>query len=418
MPRPTHVPDDLGLPDWVSEPRSSLADNDGARVVRRADRRRSERGPRREESRDPGRGGRRERHEQHGETPTRRRRERPQDGGHREATLPSSEGGSPSTSPNPANGDSLWLTRAERRRRLEAATARRQFAGRRGNTTVEMVPPTPEGGTAARAHRHAAPPGARTSQRTFARRRLGAALALTSALVLVLWSLWSSTTSPERGNADLSASALRQKSDPTPAAEELPTAATTPGAAADKVAPQAGTGKLVSVALPAIAAPQVNPNRTVRVGLQVERGAGVNAAEAAAIVSSTLGDKRGWQTRDEVRFRAVSPTAVAAGDVDITIVLASPKLTDKLCAPLKTRGEVSCFNLRKVVLNVRRWTEGVPGYGTDLAAYRQYMVNHETGHGLYHGHVECPRKGALAPIMLQQSKGLDGCRQNPWPTAG
>ena len=79
---------------------------------------------------------------------------------------------------------------------------------------------------------------------------------------------------------------------------------------------------------------------------------------------------------------------------------------------------MSCFNGRKAVLNVRRWMEGVTGYGTDLAAYRQYMVNHEVGHGLYHGHVGCPRDGAVAPIMLQQSKGLDGCRPNPWPTAG
>ncbi|KGN36755.1 membrane protein [Knoellia subterranea KCTC 19937] len=152
--------------------------------------------------------------------------------------------------------------------------------------------------------------------------------------------------------------------------------------------------------------------------MQVERGAGVNASEAAKIIAATLGDARGWQTRDKVRFRAVSPAAVAEGKVDMTIVLASPELTDKLCAPLETQGQVSCFNLRKVVLNVRRWTEGVPGYGTNLAAYRQYMVNHEVGHGLYHGHVACPGAGQPAPIMLQQTKGLDGCAPNPWPTVG
>jgi len=235
----------------------------------------------------------------------------------------------------------------------------------------------------------------------------------------LLWSFWPSSSSPERQAGDLTAAALQQKSDPTAAAEDLASApATAAAGAAARPAPESGTGKLVSVALPTIAAPQINPLRTVRVGFQVERGAGINGTEAAAIISATLGDPRGWQTRDQVRFRAVSPAAVASGDVDITIVLASPDLTDKLCAPLKTRGQVSCFNMRKVVLNVRRWTQGVPGYGTDLAAYRQYMVNHETGHGLYHGHVECPRKGALAPIMLQQSKGLDGCLPNPWPTAG
>lgn len=283
-----------------------------------------------------------------------------------------------------------------------------------------MVPPGQVAEPETRSRRRESGSHQRAKGATFARRRTAAALAVTTALALLLWSFWPShdPISPERRAADLAAAALRQQADPTPAAEELPTAPAVTRAGDVKTAPQSGTGTVVSVALPTIAAPQVNPSRTVRVGLQVERGLGVDVAQAAALVSSTLGDKRGWQTRDEVRFRAVSPADVAAGDVDITIVLASPDLTDKLCAPLKTRGEVSCFNLRKVVLNVRRWTEGTPGYGTNLTGYRQYMINHETGHGLYHGHVECPKQGALAPIMLQQSKGLDGCRQNPWPTDG
>lgn len=317
-------------------------------------------------------------------------------------------------------GESAWVTRAERRRRLEAQGARRQQVGRHEIPPGEMVPPGQPAEPETRTRRRDAAPASRTPRTTFARRRALAALAVTTTLALLLWSFWpSQDSSPaERRAADIAASALRQKTDPTPAAEELPTAKPAPPAAGIKTAPQSGTGRLLRVALPTIAAPQVNPNRTVRVGFEVERGAGVNTQEAATIIAATLGDQRGWQTRDEVRFRAMSQEDVAAGDVDITIVLASPDLTDKLCAPLKTRGEVSCFNMRKVVLNARRWTEGVPGYAGNLAGYRQYMVNHETGHGLYHGHVECPKKGALAPIMLQQSKGLDGCRQNPWPTVG
>lgn len=287
-----------------------------------------------------------------------------------------------------------------------------------------MAPPGTEHEPATRSRRR--PPGPtsvrrRTSPSTFARRRLLAALAVSAVLALVLWAVWpgAESTSPERATADIAPAALaRPDSDPTAAAEEVDDSSTATPAPDSTLVPASGTGRVDAVALPAVAAPTVNPRRTVRVGLQVERGAGVDAAEAATIISATLGDPRGWQDVDNVRFRVVSPQALAAGDVDITIVLASPALTDQLCAPLRTRGKVSCFNLRKVVLNARRWMEGVPGYGTDLAAYRQYMVNHEIGHGLYHGHVECPRAGAAAPLMLQQSKGLDGCRPNPWPSAG
>jgi hypothetical protein len=45
------------------------------------------------------------------------------------------------------------------------------------------------------------------------------------------------------------------------------------------------------------------------------------------------------------------------------------------------------------------------------------VVNHETGHWLGLGHAGCPGRGRLAPVMMQQSKGLGGCRFNPFPTS-
>lgn len=125
-------------------------------------------------------------------------------------------------------------------------------------------------------------------------------------------------------------------------------------------------------------------------------------------VASVLGDDRGWRT-EGWSFSQVDERA------QIRILLASPATVDRLCAPLRTFGEVSCRTGDKVVLNVKRWTLGVEYYGDDLEGYRTYLINHEVGHALGKGHVGCPAPGAKAPVMLQQTKGLQGCVANPWP---
>lgn len=96
--------------------------------------------------------------------------------------------------------------------------------------------------------------------------------------------------------------------------------------------------------------------------------------------------------------------------------LATLGTTDELCAPLLTRGRVSCQNGSRVVLNAERWVDGAAAYGDDTAGYRRYLVNHEFGHALGRNHVGCPGRGRLAPVMMQQTKGLGSCRPNSWPT--
>lgn len=176
--------------------------------------------------------------------------------------------------------------------------------------------------------------------------------------------------------------------------------------------PQRGNGKISVVAVP-----RVEPaatGRTVRYTVEVEGGLGVDAAEVAATVQSVLLDSRGWQKVDGVRFVNVTPAQAKAGDhVDIRVTLASPGLTDQLCAPMRTLSQVSCWNGERSVLNFRRWALGDDSYGDDIARYRIYQINHEVGHGLGHQHRSCPGKGKRAPIMVQQTLSLGGCA--PWP---
>ena len=179
--------------------------------------------------------------------------------------------------------------------------------------------------------------------------------------------------------------------------------------------PQNGTGSIRVLAVPG---PQSKASgRVVRYTVEVEKGLGVDEAQVARSVRQVLLDERGWQGKDGIRFVNVSPAEEKAGGrVDIRVTLASPGLTDRLCAPLKTLSQVSCWNGGRSVLNLRRWQLGDDSYGDDVERYRIYQVNHEVGHGLGHQHRSCPAKGERAPVMVQQTLDLQGCKPWPFPT--
>ncbi|MFC7598211.1 DUF3152 domain-containing protein [Terrabacter sp. GCM10028922] len=180
-----------------------------------------------------------------------------------------------------------------------------------------------------------------------------------------------------------------------------------------------GSGAFTVVAVPAAALkPSPATGRVVRYTVELEGGLDVRAADLATSVGSVLTDPRGWQAKDGVRFVNVSPADAAAGaPIDLHITLASPTTTDRLCAPLQTRGQVSCHNGGRIALNLRRWVLGAAAYGTDVDGYRTYLVNHEVGHGIGHAHAYCGGAGRPAPVMMQQTYGLKGCTAWPWPTA-
>ena len=143
-----------------------------------------------------------------------------------------------------------------------------------------------------------------------------------------------------------------------------------------------------------------------RVEVEVDLPFAVN--DFARDVDRTLGDHRSW-TKTGLHSFQRSKTG------PLRIVLATPKTTDRLCAPLQTRGGVSCQNGNVVAINALRWSRGARSYGSDIKRYRTYVINHEVGHSLGLPHVPCPAPAARAPVMLQQTHGLDGCEANPWP---
>lgn len=198
-------------------------------------------------------------------------------------------------------------------------------------------------------------------------------------------------------------------STPTPASDATPAPATVRRRSDVRPirVPNDGTGRLVTV--PG-RGPVVGKGPLRRYIVEVERGTGQQPKAFADAVERTLADRRSWGAGGRLSFQRVD-----SGPVDFRVVLATPGHTDRLCAPLDTDGEYSCYQGVRAVVNLRRWLLGSPGYGGDLASYRNYVVNHEVGHALGHGHHECPRRGDPAPVMVQQTVSLGGCRPNPWP---
>ncbi len=260
---------------------------------------------------------------------------------------------------------------------------------------------------------------------------------LTIALIVV--------TIKDSGNADLA---------PT-AAVNPDSAARNPYISTETRPIGAPTGDIQPAALPAGTLPQGGPFTTQgRQTFRVLRGAGEKVGTGgqeytytvevenglnpqdyggdptfAKMVDTTLTNPRSWIGDGRVSFRRID-----RGEPDLRITLVSTGTTRELCG-YQIKLETSCFYppQGRVTLNEARWVRGALSYEGDDVAYRQYLVNHEVGHGLgYAAHEPCREDGALAPVMMQQSFGtansevmaLDPdmkanrafvCRPNPWP---
>ncbi|WP_324274163.1 DUF3152 domain-containing protein [Blastococcus brunescens] len=149
--------------------------------------------------------------------------------------------------------------------------------------------------------------------------------------------------------------------------------------------------------------------------VEVEDGIGVAGAPFAGAVEATLGDPRSWGSGGRNSFQRVGAAEVAAGQFDFRVSLVSPGSMETYCPGVGTGGYTSCRYGDRAVINLARWATAVPHYEGDVATYRQYVVNHEVGHVLGNGHVDCPGPGQLAPVMVQQTLSLGGCAKNAWP---
>lgn len=175
------------------------------------------------------------------------------------------------------------------------------------------------------------------------------------------------------------------------------------------VVPYSASGRYVVV--PGTARPPESRRGTViRYLVEVERGLPFSATEFAADVHRTLNDARGWGHGGRMRFERVDH-----GPVRFRVSLTSPALANEKCLPLQVEGELSCWQGGRAVVNAERWGHGAATYGRDVASYRRYLINHEVGHALGHGHRSCPGEDRRAPVMVQQTRSLFGCRPNPWP---
>ncbi|KQB84118.1 DUF3152 domain-containing protein [Corynebacterium oculi] len=257
--------------------------------------------------------------------------------------------------------------------------------------------------------------------------------------VITVWVLWDMVTAPageETPARETSASSSQPaegKRGPVPSdAGELTT--DTDELPAGGAYTERGNGTYRVIGSPGMTAGE-GKEKVVRYVIEVEGGvdtAGLGGDDAlASMIDATLSNPKGWTQDSAYRFEHV----VASDNPTMRIQLTSVGTTHELCGT-NLAMETSCFYSEgnRVVVNESRWVRGATPFQGDLGSYRQYLINHEVGHGLgFSEHEPCGGDGELAPVMMQQTLSLNNsqlagfdpdevypddnatCMYNPWP---
>ena len=158
---------------------------------------------------------------------------------------------------------------------------------------------------------------------------------------------------------------------------------------------------------------RVPVRRTVTYRIETRGAISTSVREFAQLAAQTYADPRGWRNAG-VAFRRVN------GRSDFSLVLAEASWLPRFSPVCSVQW--SCRAGRYVVINQLRWKFASPswnGAGKSLRDYRNLVVERrDRDSGWGHGHLGCPGPGRLAPVMMQQSKDIAGCRHNPWPLPG
>lgn len=174
------------------------------------------------------------------------------------------------------------------------------------------------------------------------------------------------------------------------------------------------TSLLKNLRTPTISISQPNvgskPTRVLTYHVETRGTITASLGEFKSQAASTLGDARGWGQL-KIKFKEVA----TGGDYTLVLSQASQMTTFSATGCDTT---YSCQVGKYVIINQDRWLKTTPSWtnaGGSLRDYRHMVINHETGHYLGHGHLNCSGKGQLAPLMQQQSIDLQGCKFNAWP---